>query len=132
VAEESAEVALRSLAVFGDDEDAWLATLDPGFIWYPLEEGHIPSHGHEGARQIRNRWLESWEDLDLVVEESAGEGEGAITVIRLTGRGKRSGVVVDLRLYMQWKVVNGKLTYLYEHAERTPAFEAAGIADPAS
>jgi hypothetical protein len=45
MSQENMEVVRRSIAAFEGDEETWLATIDPSHVWYPLEEGNIPSHG---------------------------------------------------------------------------------------
>ena len=97
---ENVEVVLRSLDAFNADEQAWLETLDPEFEWYPVEEGHIPAYGHEGARGVRERWLGSFEGHSGEVEEVRADGEHVITTVHLTGQGRESGVGVDIRLFM--------------------------------
>jgi hypothetical protein len=47
----------------------------------------------------------------------------------LTGRGVRSGVEVDLRVYQHFKLRDGKIVYLYEYADRGEALEAAGLSE---
>ena len=124
---ENVEVVRRSLEAFEDDQDAWLQTLDPELEWYPVEDGHIPSHGFDGARGVRQRWLDTWEGHSIEVEELTGQGENVLGTIHLSGRGKGSGVDVDLRVYLHFKVRNGKIVYCYEYERREDALEAAGL-----
>ena len=49
--------------------------------------------------------------------------------MRLRGRGKLSGVEVELVYYSQFTVRNGRITQIYEHAARAEALEAAGLSD---
>jgi ketosteroid isomerase-like protein len=127
MAEENVEVVLRSLDAFDTDEQAWLETVDPEFEWYPVEEGHIPAHGYEGARGVRERWLESGEGHSGDVEDVKAKGEHVVTTVHLTGRGRESGIEVDIRLHMHWKLRDGRIVYLYEHADRDEALRAAGL-----
>ena len=59
MSEENVEVVVRSIEAFPRDEEAWLSVTDPAFEWYPIEEGHIPSRGHEAAVRVRRGWLEN-------------------------------------------------------------------------
>jgi ketosteroid isomerase-like protein len=127
VTEESVEVVRRSLESFATDEDAWLATLDPSFEWCPIEEGHTPSHGLDGARRIRNGWFESFEGHQVEIEELTGEGENVVSSVHITAMGRGSGVAVDIRIHMQWKVRDGRGYYMYEHSDRDAALKAAGL-----
>jgi len=121
------EIVQRSIAAFEDDEETWLSTIDPSHVWYPLEEGNIPSHGLDAARAIRNRWLESWESHQIDVEEILDDGDSVVACLHLVGIGKGSGVEVDQRFYMHWKLRDGKMVYLYEYADRAEALKAAGL-----
>ena len=125
--EENLDVLRKSIEAFGSDRETWLSTLDPGFEWYPLEEGHIPSRGIDAAIGIRERWLESWDGHAIEIEEIRDGGDDLVAFLHLSGRGKASGVEVDLRFYMHWKLRDGKIVYLYEYDDRDEALAAAGI-----
>ena len=126
---ENLQVVQRSIAAFEDDEETWLATIDPSHAWYPLEEGNVPSHGIDAARAIRTRWLESWGSHRIDVEEILDGGDSVVACLHLTGTGTGSGVEVDLRIYMHWKLRDGKMVYLYEYADRDEALTAAGLSE---
>ena len=129
MSKENVEIVRRSIAAFEDDEEAWLTAIDPSHVWYPLEEGNIASHGLDAARAIRKRWLEGWESHQIDVEEILDRGDHVVACLHLRGTGKGSGVEVDRRFYMHWKLRDGKIVYLYEYADRDEALEAAGLAE---
>jgi ketosteroid isomerase-like protein len=126
---ENIEVVQKSLAAFEGNADIWAETLDPSFEWYPLEEGNMPSRGFESASRVRERWLEGWDEHRVEVEEILDGGDSVVSTVHLRGTGKGSGVEVDLRIYMHWRLREGKLVYLYEYDDRAEALRAAGIAD---
>jgi ketosteroid isomerase-like protein len=127
MSQEDVEIVRRSIEAFQHDEEALLSAADPAIVWHPIEEGHIPSRGHEAAIGVRRRWLESWEGFQIDVEEMEDGADSVVACVHLTGRGKRSGVEVDLRVYMHYKLRDGKVVYVYEYAERGEALEAAGL-----
>ena len=127
MSQENVEIVRRSIEAFQHDEEAWLSTSDPAFEWHPIEEGHIPSRGHEAAIGVRRRWLESWESFQIDVEEMRDGTDSVVACLHLTGRGKASGVQVDLRIYIHFKLRDGKIVYVYEYADRSEALEAAGL-----
>jgi ketosteroid isomerase-like protein len=129
VSQENVEIVRRGTEAFEDDEEAWLSTFDPAVEWYPIEDGHIPSRGFEAAAGVRRRWLESWEGHQIDLEEMKDGGDSVVACMHLTGRGKRSGVEVDLRVYMHFKLRDGKIVYIYEYADRGEALEAAGLSE---
>ena len=55
--------------------------------------------------------------------------DSVVACLHLTGQGKSSGVEVDLRLYMHFKLRDGKIVYLYGYADRGEALEAAGLSE---
>ena len=103
--------------------------LDPDLEWAPVEESHTPSRGHEGARRLREGWLDNWEEHQLDVEEVLDKGDQVVVAMRLRGRGKLSGVEVELVQYSQFTVRNRRITHIYEHAARAEALEAAGLSE---
>jgi ketosteroid isomerase-like protein len=127
MSQENVAVVLRCIQAFEHDEEAWLATVDPSIEWYPIEEGHSLSRGHEAAVRVRRSWLENWEGHQLDLEEMKDGGDGVVACLHLTGRGKISGVKVDLRVYMHYKLSDGKIVYVYEYEDRREALEAAGL-----
>ena len=129
MSQEDVEIVRRSIEAFQHDEEAWLSMSDPAIVWHPIEEGHIPSRGHEAAIGVRRRWLEGWEAHQIDVEEMKDGADSVVACLRVTGQGKRSGVEVDLRVYMHFKLRDGKVVYVYEYAERGEALEAAGISE---
>jgi len=91
MSQENVAVVLRNIETFEHDEEAWLSTADPALEWYPIEEGHSLSRGHEAAIRVRRSWLENWEGHQ---------------------------VDVDLRVCQHFKLRDGKIVYCYEYADR--------------
>jgi ketosteroid isomerase-like protein len=127
MSQENVEIVLRSIEAFEHDEEAWLRMADPAIVWHPIEEGHLPSRGLEDAVGVRRRWLESWDVFQIDVEEIKDGADSVVASVHLTGRGKGSGVEVDLRVHMHYKLRDGKIVYVYEYADRGEALEAAGL-----
>ena len=129
MSQENVAVVLRSIQAYEHDEEAFLSTLDPDVEWYPIGEGHSLSRGHEAAIRVRRSWLENWEGHQVDVEEMKDRADSVVACLHPTGRGKMSGVEVDLRLYVHFKLRGGKMVYLYEYADRSEALEAAGLSE---
>jgi len=126
---ENVEVVRRNLESFEDDVETWLDTLDAGIRWHPLEEGHSLVDGHEAALRARESWLDTWdrESYEWEVEELKESGDSIVTGVRVTSRGKRSGVELDSRAWAHWVLRDSKIVYVYEYATRDEALEAAGL-----
>ena len=63
----------------------------------------------------------------MVVEEMKDGADSVVACLHLTGRGKMSGVEVDLRVYMHYRLRDGKIVSVYEYEDRGEALEAAGL-----
>jgi ketosteroid isomerase-like protein len=127
MSQENVEVVRKSLQTIEGDPETWLGTLDPALEWYPIEDGNHVSHGHQGALAIRERWLESFEDNRVEVEEIRDAGEHVVASLHISGSGTASGIDVDLRVHVHWKVRGGRVVYVFEYADRAEALEAAGL-----
>ena len=117
----------RWVWAFVNDTDTFLELAHPEIEWAPIEENHTVFHGHEGALQIRTEWLASFDEQRMVIEEILDRGDDVFAAVHLTGRGKESGAVVDIRVYTHVKVRDGKAVYLFEYTDRAEALKAAGI-----
>jgi ketosteroid isomerase-like protein len=123
------DVVRRFLETFVEDADAFRDVLHRDIEWCPFEENHTPSHGIEGGMRIRNQWMGTWHEMRAELEDLVEKGESVVATVRVVGRGKASGVEVDTRLYLHFKVRDDKIVYLYEYEEREPALEAVGLRD---
>jgi ketosteroid isomerase-like protein len=121
------EVVRRWLAVFDSDADAFRDLLHPEIEWFPFEDNHSPSYGIDGAMRIREHWLDGWEEMRADLEEIDARDDSVVASIHVIGRGKSSGVEVDTRLHLHFKMREGKIVYLFEHMDRTAARRAAGL-----
>ncbi len=129
MSQENVDVVRRAFEAFQDDEEAWLETLDPDLVWYPIEDGHIPRRGIEEAKAVRKRWLETWEGHNMAVEDLRGGRENVVAAVQISGRGKGSGIDVNLDVYQHLKLRGGRIVYLFEYPDRASALEAAGLSE---
>src|ERR671931_1314238 len=123
------ELVQRWMASFDSDADAFRDTLHPEIEWFPFEDNHRPSHGIEGGLRIREHWLESWDELRASLEGVVDQGDDVLASIHVTARGRGSGIEVDTRLHLHFKVRDEKIVYIYEHTDRRKALEAAGLSE---
>jgi len=124
---ESVEIVRRWLEAFENDETAFRALTHPAIEWAPFEDNHTISHGLVGATRIRVAWLDAWAEHRLEIEDMLDGGDDVVATVHLVGRGRGSGVEVDVRLYGHLRVRDGKVVYLYEHEDRADALRAAGL-----
>ena len=127
----STHVVRKWISAFQDDTEAFRETLHPNIEWCPFEDNHTPSYGVEGAMRIREERLDSWDTMRSEVEEFVESGDDVVVSLHVIGRGKTSGAEVDVRLYVQFKLRDGRVVYIYEHVDRAQALEAAGLRESA-
>ena len=124
---ENVEIVRRWLEAFENDETVFRALTHPAIEWAPFEDNHTISHGLVGAMRIRAAWLDAWAEHRLEIEDMLDGGDDVVATVHLAGRGRGSGVEVDVRLYGHVKVRDGKVVYVYEHENRADALRAVGL-----
>jgi ketosteroid isomerase-like protein len=65
-------------------------------------------HGHEGALEAFNRWLDQWDEYNAEAESFEDHGDEVLVVAREHGRG-RSGATAEARLYLIFTIRDGKV-----------------------
>ena len=129
MSQENVEIVHRWLAAFENDEEVFRDLTHPEIEWAPFEDNHTISHGLDGAMRIRAAWLGAWAEHRLEIEDMLDGGDDIVATVHLIGRGRGSGVEVDVRLYGHLKVREGNVVYIYEHENRADALRAAGLAE---
>ena len=113
-----------------------LATLDA--IW--CEEGEFRStfaasegrvfRGRQGIRDYFDTLGDVFDDMRIEIEEITDVGEDRLVVaLRVSGRGKGSGVNVEQRNGQVWTFVDGKIARIDSFMNRAEALEAVGLSE---
>jgi ketosteroid isomerase-like protein len=110
-----------------------LATLDA--IWseeaefhstFAASEGRV-FRGRQGIRDYFETLGDAFVDMRIEIEEISDVATNRVVVeLRVSGRGKGSGVNVEQRNGQVWTFVNGKVARIDSFMDRNEAFEAAG------
>ena len=113
-----------------------LATLDA--MWSEEGEFHSTFAASEG-RVFRGRQRfrdyfdtldEVFDDMRIEVEEVTEAGDDRLVVVlRVSGRGKGSGVNVEQHNGQVWTFVDGKVARIDSYMNRAEALEAAGLSE---
>jgi ketosteroid isomerase-like protein len=70
--------------------------------------------------------FDAWEDFRVVIEAVQPVGERhVVAVVRQLGRGKGSGVEVEMRAAYMWELRDGRAVRVQLHASREEAVDAA-------
>lgn len=113
------------------DIDAIVAGLHPDVVWEestPAFTGLSRTYeGHEGFRQWVADVLEAWENLSSVNNEYIDAGDNVIVVAHFRGRGRASGVEVEMDFYNVLSFRDDQIVHRRLYTDRESALEAAGI-----
>ena len=120
-----------SLAVRTGDLDAFFREyVHPEIEWVPLE-GALDvdvSYGHEAVKGRMAAMLDVMEEAQIEAGEiiDAG-GETVVIAIRISGRGRGSGIAVDADWFHVVTERDNKAVRIEWHRSRDEALEAAGL-----
>jgi ketosteroid isomerase-like protein len=134
MSKENMEIVRRAWEAWenGDWEPLY-AFYDPAVVWDASElRGPIAGiyHGHEGVRRYFQDWLESFEAHSARAESFIDAGDNIVVVgLRLRGRGKASGVEVDMPRWNLYRIRDGLAIRVELFETEAEALEAAGLHD---
>jgi ketosteroid isomerase-like protein len=81
--------------------------------------------GFEDVRDAFVTWFEAFEQVDFDVESIVEADEQVVASIRISGRGRESGLVVDQRIPTVWTVHDGRVVRVRAYRDKAHALEAA-------
>lgn len=118
-------------AINAGDLDAALAFTDPDFEWVPSQGTPFDDRyvGRELVKLFFEReWLGVFDDLRLEVQRLL-EAPGGVVValVRITGRGARSGAELAVDIAHLWRIRAGVLVQGRAYTKPKDAFEAADL-----
>lgn len=98
------------------EDEALFALYDPDIVWQshyvgPMETGGL-YRGHEGIRRFFRDWLESFDAYEARAETFIEVGDQVVVGYRVTGRGKGSGVRVDMPRWNVYRLRNALVTHV--------------------
>lgn len=115
-----------------EERSRFLAILDPDVEWIaragpPDLQGEF--HGIEQARHYYARWASAWEEWGWRIEEARGQDDLVVTRTWLTGRGRESGLVLDMQIGQVWSFRDGRVIRYEAFPSWGEALEAAGLSE---
>jgi ketosteroid isomerase-like protein len=108
-------------------------------LWHPDVEfdvsrdiwGAVVGGGHyrgiDGVRAWMLDLYAAWEQMDIEVEELIDAGDKVVAVIRVTGRGRVSGIEIEYSPAGVWTIRDGRIVRVVWFVARDDALEAAGV-----
>ena len=133
MSEENVEIVRRAWeASKRHDNDAVFALYDPEVELVAVANSTIDGrayHGIDGVQEFFRDWLSAFVDFTSEVEEWIDVGAQVIAIVHTYGRGKRSGVPVEIHEAHLWTLRDGKLWRLQTFPTKAEALEAAGLSE---
>lgn len=131
---ENVEIVRRLFdATARQDVETVFALYDPEIEWDTsraalglLIEGGV-FRGHEGVRRFLRKYNEAWEQMRYEIHELIDAGDQVVSVVNNLGRGRVSGVEVELQMPGVWTIRDGRIVRAAFFTTRAEAVAAAGV-----
>ena len=113
------------------DLEGALAGLPQDFEWLvPGFPGDESARGPDGTVEFFRDWIDQWEDLRVDWEFEQASPDAVLTFVDMRGRGRASGVPVELHFAQVWSFRDGLPVRMVYYANDDEARCAAGVASP--
>ena len=112
--------------------DADMSILDPDVTY---EDMSLPDHagetyrGHEGVIRATERWIDPYEGLTSRLEEIAGTDDRLVSIHRVRGSGRYTGIEFEGPVAYLWTFREGKVVHFKSFRDPEEALEAAGLSE---
>jgi len=134
MSQENVEIVRNAFAAYErGDMDAVLRLADEDIVITQVSDvPGIPAqqHGHRGVLEAFAVWPEQWEDFRVEILRIAAAPVGkVIATVRNRGRGKQSGIEVDMEFSFVFAIRDAKITEWQLFVREADALEAAGLSE---
>ena len=87
-------------------------------------------YGHSGVLEAFSIWPEQWDEYRIEAPQLVADpGDCVVVKARQRGRGKQSGVEIDMELAFLFKLRRGKIAEWQIFVSEDQALEAAGLSE---
>jgi ketosteroid isomerase-like protein len=135
LSQDHVELAKKGYEAFLDGKMSTVVEMiDPAFVAY-LPDG-LPGtktyEGQEGFLAGIREQLEAFDEWRLEPQEFIDSGDRVLVLVHQHGRGRLSGVEVDVFTAWLWTFADDKAVELRVFLDKEEAFEAIGLTDRSS
>ena len=104
--------------------------VDPEVVLDEWQEapGARSYRGPDGVQTALDSWFETWEWMQVNIEELREAGDSVFVVLHQRAKGSGSGIEVEIRSWNVYSFRDGKVIHIKLFLEPGPALEAAGLA----
>jgi ketosteroid isomerase-like protein len=133
MSQENVEIVQRGYGAFNrGDAEAMVADTAPTFEYVGL--GLIPGfprsfQGPEGWKEAVSWLRDEFDDASVQINDLIGVGDLVLSSVTISGRGKQSGAVTSLDMWLLWTVQGGKVVRGQGFRTKGDALEAAGLSE---
>jgi ketosteroid isomerase-like protein len=132
VSRENVEIVRGSFEAWNrGDYSAALDLIDPEIevVVAFQAENDGTYRGHAGVQEMMRRFWTEFEGRRTEVEEAIAVGSEVVLGVRLYGRGRRSGIEIDMPMWHVWRLREGKAVRWQVLPTKQEALEAVGLSE---
>jgi ketosteroid isomerase-like protein len=85
--------------------------------------------GHDGIRRYFQSFQDAMDEICFHPERFWEVGDSVVVAMRLTARGRQTGIPVEQRFTQLWTMCEGKAMSVRTHTSLSDALEAVGLAE---
>jgi uncharacterized protein len=131
VSQEDVDTVRDALTAFNSGDLARILALSD-----PEIEAEVPAsissepdtyRGHEGIRRYFESFWDVMDEIRFEGEQFADAGESIVVELRVTARGRQTGILVEQRNAGVWVIRDGRVLGIRAYASFPEALEAAGL-----
>jgi ketosteroid isomerase-like protein len=132
MSQENVEIARRSLALLSQGDEAAWDEMPPEFVFdfsrRLIDPVVLRGRDEMRAWMERERQMSEGDHVGFEPKELIDAGDKVLALVRVSARGKASGVPVEAHVWAVCRFSDGKLVeWTYFGDDRAAAFEAAGL-----
>jgi len=87
-------------------------------------------HGIEGVERFLSEWLDVWDEYEVGVEDVIAVPDGrVVSLILQRGKGRGSGLAMEMETAMVATLRNGKVTRMDNYEDRAEALAEVGLSE---
>src|SRR2546430_17712226 len=105
------------------DLEAVVDELDPEVELHewPTAPGARTYHGSDGVRQALDSWFESWEWMQVEIDDLIEVGDRVLLTLNQRARGRGSTIEIEAKAFNVFTLKDGKVTLMQLFNDRGPA-----------
>jgi len=133
MSQENVELVEQLVKAFNsEDIELLLSSTHPDFeLDVPPELSAEPDiyRGEDGMRRYWESFQDAMAEIRIHLDRLCDAGEAVVLAMRLTAKGRRTGIAVEQRTAAVWTIRDGKVTRIRAYASLSEALQAVGLAE---